>query len=127
MPVEIHEITGWTFGPLTHELRDPQSPVRRLFATRFTQGAGGVQDRFKASVPAMMVPRATSDDATLGTAAGWLLRYLVYPAVDYSLARTGAEFGLPDSRQGGGCSSGWSAGILARLPPRPFTAAPGTG
>ena len=51
-----------------------------------------MQDRFKASVPAMMVPRTTSDYATLGTAARWLLRYLVYPAVDYSLARTGAEF-----------------------------------
>ena len=91
MPVEIREITGWTLGPLTHELRDPESPVRRFFATRFSRGAAGIQDRVRAALPAMVVPRATGDYATLGTAADWLLRYLVHPAVDYSLAIAGAQ------------------------------------
>ena len=91
MPVEIRAVTGWTPGPLTHELRDPGSPVRRFFDTRFSRGAAGIQDRFRAALPAMVVPRATGDYATLGTAAGWLLRYLVHPAVDYSLAVAGAE------------------------------------
>ena len=39
----------------------------------------------------MVMPRATGGYATLGTAADWLLRYLVHPAVDYSLAIAGAE------------------------------------
>jgi hypothetical protein len=91
MPVEIRAITGWTLGPLTHELRDPESPVRRFFDTRFSRGAAGIQDRFRAALPAMVMPRATGDYATLGTAADWLLRYLVHPAVDYSLAVAGAE------------------------------------
>ena len=91
MPVEIRAITGWTLGPLTHELRDPESPVRRFFDTRFSRGAAGIQDRVRAALPAMVMPRATGDYATLGTAADWLLRYLVHPAVDYSLAVAGAE------------------------------------
>ena len=42
-------------------------------------------------MPAMVMPRATGDYATLGTAADWLLRYLAHPAVDYSLAIAGAQ------------------------------------
>ena len=91
MPVEIREITGWTLGPLTHELRDAASPVRRFFATRFAQGAAGIQARVRTALPAMVMPRATGDYATLGTAADWLLRYLAHPAVDYSLAIAGAQ------------------------------------
>ena len=72
MPVEIREITGWTLGPLTHELRDAASPVRRFFATRFAQGAAGIQARVRTALPAMVMPRATGDYATLGTAADWL-------------------------------------------------------
>ena len=41
MPVEIRAITGWTLGPLTHELRDPESPVRRFFDTRFAAAPPG--------------------------------------------------------------------------------------
>ena len=87
MPAEIHEITGWMFGLLTHELGDPQSPVRRFFATRFTQGAGAVQEPVQGwcrAPPATMRPWAPRP--------GWLLRYLVHPAADYWLAWTGAGF-----------------------------------
>ena len=72
MPAEIHEITGWMFGLLTHELGDPQSPVRRFFATRFTQGAGAVQEPVQGwcrAPPATMRPWAPRPGAFGGVAA----------------------------------------------------------
>ena len=125
MPAEIREMTGWTFGPLTHELRDPQSPVRRFFATRFAEGAAGIQDRFRAALPAMMVPRATGDHATLGTAGDWLLRYLVHPAVD-RVALGGLSSSVASSASRGMPSTtGMTTTDAAASAPKAITPPPG--
>jgi len=79
--------------PLTGELADICSPVRQFFDSRFSTGLRNVQSRYRQSAPALAVPpveRAEADPGTVGTAADWLLRFLLYPSPSLELAARGA-------------------------------------
>ena len=79
--------------PLTGELADIRSPVRQFFDSRFSSGLRGVQGRYRHSAPALTVPpvqRTEADPGTVGTAADWLLRFLLHPSPALELAARGA-------------------------------------
>jgi len=78
---------------LTRELDDTRSPVRRFLDERYTRGRRDVQRRFCAAAPPLAVPAAPGDAAnpgTAGTAADWLLRFLLHPQPEIHLAVAGA-------------------------------------
>jgi len=78
---------------LTRELANINSPVRQFFGTQFTSGLKDVQRRFREAKPSQIVatvPRAEANPGTVGTAADWLLRFLLYPEPDLILAAAGA-------------------------------------
>jgi hypothetical protein len=78
---------------LTGELADIRSPVRQFFGSRFVSGLHGVQTRYRQSAPALAVPpvdRNEADPGTVGTAADWLLRFLLHPSPSLELAARGA-------------------------------------
>jgi len=82
-------------GPLTAELADIRSPVRRFLDDRFSSGLREVQRRYRLAAPGLVVPPADREEAnpgTLGGAADWLLRFLLHPAPSLELAITGAGF-----------------------------------
>jgi hypothetical protein len=79
--------------PLTRELEDAGSPVRQFLDARFTSGLRDVQRRYRESAPPLAVPgvpRAEADPGTVGTAADWLLRFLICPEPDLHLVMGGA-------------------------------------
>jgi hypothetical protein len=79
-------------GSLTAEIGSPQSPVRQFLGERFTCGLRDVQRRYRAAAPPLAVPgaaRAAADPGTVGTAADWLLRFLLHPQPDLNLAIMG--------------------------------------
>jgi hypothetical protein len=79
--------------PLTRELEDAGSPVRQFLDARFTSGLGDVQRRYRESAPPLAVPgvpRAEADPGTVGTAADWLLRFLICPQPELHLVVGGA-------------------------------------
>jgi hypothetical protein len=79
--------------PLTRELEDAGSAVRQFLGTRFTSGLRDVQRRYRESAPPLAVPgvpRADADPGTVGTAADWLLRFLIYPQPELHLVMGGA-------------------------------------
>lgn len=87
--------------PLTAELDDKGSPVRRFLDERFTRGLRDVQRRYRLPAPALVVPSADRQEAhpgTVGTATDWLLRFLLHPRPSLKLAATGA--GLCGRRSG---------------------------
>lgn len=78
---------------LTAELADIRSPVRQFLNVQFTAGLPDVQRRYREAAPALVVPSPAPSEAnpgTVGTAADWLLRFLVYPAPHLDLACAGA-------------------------------------
>jgi hypothetical protein len=80
-------------GPLTTELADIRSPVRQFLNAQFTAGLRGVQRRYREAAPALAVPSSAPSEAnpgTVGTAADWLLRFLVHPAPHLDPAIAGA-------------------------------------
>lgn len=77
-------------GPLTAELDDPRSVVREFLGQRFTDGLRQVQRRYRLGAPALAIPRNDANPGTVGTAADWLLRFLVYPKPDLDMALTGS-------------------------------------
>jgi hypothetical protein len=80
-------------GPLTAELNTKDSPVRRFLDERFTSGLRDVQRRYRQASPALVVPSADRQEAnpgTVGTAADWLLRFMLYPQPSLKLAAAGA-------------------------------------
>jgi hypothetical protein len=80
-------------GPLTAELADTRSPVRQFLNVEFTAGLPDVQRRYREAAPALVVPSSAPSEAhprTVGTAADWLLRFLVHPAPHLDLAFRGA-------------------------------------
>jgi hypothetical protein len=82
-------------GPLTAELADPRSPVRRFLEARFGTGLRDVQRRYRLDAPDLIVtpvPREVVNPGTLGGAADWLLRFMLHPAPSLELAITGAGF-----------------------------------
>src|SRR5258708_40132195 len=79
--------------PLTAELDKKESPVRRFFDERFTNGLRDVQRRYRQAAPPLVVPsadRAEANPGTVGTAADWLLRFLLHPRPSLKLAAAGA-------------------------------------
>lgn len=81
--------------PLTRELDDTSSPVRQFLTDRFTAGLRGVQRRYREAAPPVAVPSVPPGEAnpgTTGTAADWLLRFLVHPRPALHLAAAGAMF-----------------------------------
>ena len=82
-----------TLGPLTAELASKDSPVRRFLDERFSVGLRDVQRRYRQGAPSLVVPSASPQDAnpgTVGTAADWLLRFLLHPKPSLALAARGA-------------------------------------
>ena len=80
-------------GPLTAELNTKDSPVRRFLHERFTSGLRDVQRRYRQASPALVVPAADRQEAnpgTVGTAADWLLRFMLHPRPSLKLAAAGA-------------------------------------
>jgi len=78
--------------PLTTEIGDARSPVRQFFNERFTVGLPDVQRRYRENSPSQVVPSVSRSDAnprTLGTAADWLLRFLLHPSPAPDLAVKG--------------------------------------
>jgi hypothetical protein len=82
-------------APLTAEINDPASPVRRFLDERFTVGLREVQRRYRETLPPLAVPAApascSADPGTLSTAAQWLLRFLLRAQPDLSCAVRGAR------------------------------------
>ena len=80
-------------GPLTAELNNKDSPVRRFLDERFTSGLRDVQRRYRQASPAFVVPSADRQEAnpgTVGTAADWLLRFMLHPRPSLKLAAASA-------------------------------------
>jgi hypothetical protein len=79
--------------PLTAELGSKDSPVRRFLDDRFTCGLRDVQRRYRQAAPPLAVPSADRQGAnpgTVGTAADWLLRFMLHPRPSLGLAAIGA-------------------------------------
>lgn len=82
---------------LTREIDRTESPVRQ-FLNRFTVGLKDIQRRYRQDAPTIAVEPVDNravNPGTLGTAADWLLRFLVHPSPDLHLPMTGAalQFG----------------------------------
>jgi hypothetical protein len=83
---------GWR--ALTRELDDISSPVR-LFLNQFTPRPGllDLQSRYRKGAPQLAIPALPPSEVnpgTLGGAADWLLRFLVFPRPSLHLAAAGA-------------------------------------
>ena len=79
--------------PLTAELDSKESPVRRFLDERFTSGLRDVQRRYRQAAPPLVVPSADRPEAnpgTVGTAADWLLRFMLHPRPSLEFAAVGA-------------------------------------
>lgn len=112
--------------PLTAELGDKDSPVRRFLDERFTLGLRDAQRRYRQDAPSLVVPPADRRDAnpgTLGGAADWLLRFLLHPTPPLALAAIGAGLcGMDEAFTGIAVSLGYGSGSGdARARPAGFT------
>ncbi len=79
--------------PLTAELDTKDSPVRRFLDERFTNGLRDVQRRYLQASPPLVISSAAKQEAnpgTVGTAADWLLRFMLHPRPSLKLAAAGA-------------------------------------
>jgi len=80
-------------GPLTAEIASIRSPVRQFLNEMCVSGLRDVQRRYREQVPGLAVPavsRGEADPGTVGTAADWLLRFLVNPEPQLDLVMVGA-------------------------------------
>jgi hypothetical protein len=81
-------------GPLTHELSVKDSPIRRFFDDRLGPGLKDVQAAYRTKAGTILVPgvsREAADAGTIGTAADWMMRFLVHPSPSVRLAAHGAS------------------------------------
>ena len=81
-------------GPLTTELALKDSPIRRFFDDRLIPGLKDAQGAYRAAAGPLMVPgvpREAADAGTIGTAADWMMRFLVHPNPSLRLAAQGAS------------------------------------
>jgi hypothetical protein len=84
------------FRPVTTELRDADSMVAKFVKARFAN-LRDVQRQYRQGAPELIVPpvaRAEADPGVIGTAADWLMRFLVHPSPDLTLARYGTSWSL---------------------------------
>ena len=106
---------------LTLEIDDTSSPVRQFLGERFTCGLKDLQRRFRQAAPPLAVPpvpQAEANPGTVGTAADWLLRFLLHPRPSLAVPRVGAvlcrvDDPLPDMETLG--MLGRDGGMLAPL------------
>jgi hypothetical protein len=94
-PDDAEEMQTSIRGPLTSEIASPRSPVRQFLDERFSGGLPDLQRRCHQSAPSLSipaVPRAEANPGTIGTAADWLLRFLLHPRPSLRLAAEGAVF-----------------------------------
>lgn len=86
---EIHVSHRW--AALTRELDNPRSPVRAFLDKRLASGLRAVQTRYRKGAPGtLLVSGGTANAGTVGTAADWLLRFLIHPAPSLSIPLHGA-------------------------------------
>ena len=81
-------------GPLTYELALKDSPIRQFFDDRLTPGLKDAQAVYRTAAGPLLipgVPREAADAGTIGTAADWLLRFLVHMNPSVRLAAQGAS------------------------------------
>jgi len=81
-------------GPLTYELAQKDSPIRQFFDDRFSNGLKDVQSAYRAGAGPILVPgvpRETADAGTIGTAADWMMRFLMHTTPSLRLAGQGAS------------------------------------
>jgi hypothetical protein len=81
-------------GPLTYELAQKDSPIRQFFDDRLAPGLKDAQAAYRAAPGPIMVPgvpREAADAGTIGTAADWMMRFLVHPTPSLRLAAQGAS------------------------------------
>ena len=81
-------------GPLTYELALKDSPIRRFFDDRLTPGLKDAQAAYRIAAGPLLVPgvpREAADAGTIGTAADWMMRFLVHPNPSLRLAAQGAS------------------------------------
>jgi hypothetical protein len=81
-------------GPLTYELAQKDSPIRRFFDDRLTPGLKDAQAAYRTAAGPILipgVPREAADAGTIGTAADWMMRFLVHPNPSLRLAAQGAS------------------------------------
>jgi hypothetical protein len=76
---------------LTAALGDSRSPVRLFLHERFPN-ARDVQRRYREYAADLIIPGNQANPATVGTAADWLLRFLVHPQPEVRLALFGSSF-----------------------------------
>jgi hypothetical protein len=80
-------------GPLTYELGQKDSPIRQFFDDRLAPGLKDTQAACRVAAGPILVPgvpRETADAGTIGTAADWMMRFLVHPNPSLRLAAQGA-------------------------------------
>jgi hypothetical protein len=109
---------------LTGELSMKDSPVRQFFDGRFAPGLRDVQARYRAEAGALVVrgvPQPEANAGTIGTAADWLLRFLVHPMPSLHLAALGARLcgRLPALQEIAGSLGYAGAGAETYRGPRP--------
>jgi hypothetical protein len=81
-------------GPLTYELAQTDSPIRQFFDDRFAAGLKDAQATYRAAAGPILVsgvPRESADAGTIGTAADWMMRFLVHATPSLGLAAQGAS------------------------------------
>jgi hypothetical protein len=81
-------------GPLTYELSLKDSPIRQFFDDRLAPGLKDVQADYRTKAGPIIVPgvpREAADAGTIGTAADWMMRFLVHPSPSLRLAAHGAS------------------------------------
>jgi hypothetical protein len=81
-------------GPLTHELALKDSPIRQFFDDQLTPGLKDAQAAYCSDIGSLLilgVPREAADSGTIGTAADWMLRFLMHPNPSLGLAAHGAS------------------------------------
>lgn len=81
----------WIRGPLTSEIGTARSPVRRFLTERFASGLRDLQRQYRESAPALAVPPSGANPGTVGTAADWLLKFLLHPRPSLAVPHRGAR------------------------------------
>lgn len=114
--------------PLTATLRQKSSPVRRCINDRFPSLADlrhtDLPRRYRAGAGPLLVPRSDANPGTVGTAFDYLVRFLIHPHPDITLAMAGARYGqshgilgLTDGLQGLADQFGTDAPVIQSSPP----------
>jgi len=90
----ISDMTRYVIrGPLTYELAQKDSPIRRFLDDRLSPGLKDVQAAYRTAAGPMLIPGVPSEAAdagTIGTATDWVMRFLVHPNPSLLLAARGA-------------------------------------